>query len=266
MTNIFFKRATVALALQLLALFTYIYIGFFLYDFPRKLEYYFIVIAFSVFLDQLLHYAEHRKFKLLFSPVIAGSAIFMLVTSFSIFTYLIATLVAILSKYIIRVQGRHVFNPGNLGVLFVVIFFSEDVSLVPGQWGVDGKFILVAVILGLLACSFANRLVVALSYITSFILLAVTRSYLNNDPILFNVGPLLGMSGIIFQFHMITDPQTTPSEYKYQVIFGFCVAMLDVYLRSELILFSQFISLSVVCALFILYYNKREIKVIQAGL
>lgn len=266
MTNIYLKRGTIALALQLLALFTYIYIGVFLYDFPRKLEHYFIVITFSVFLDQLLHYAEHRKFKLLFSPIIAGSAIFMLVTSFSIFTYLIATLVAILSKYIIRIQGRHVFNPGNLGVLFVVIFLSEDVALVPGQWGVDSKFILVAAILGLLATIFANRLAVALSYITAFIVLAVTRSYLNNDPILFNVGPLLGMSGIIFQFHMITDPQTTPSEYKYQIIFGICVAMLDVYLRSKLILFSQFISLSVVCALFGLYYKKKELKVNQMSL
>lgn len=258
MVKMHYQKKTVALALQMLALFIYIYIGVYLYDFPRKLEHYFLIIGFALTLDQLLYYADHRKFKLLFSPIITGSAVFMLVTSFSVVTYLIAIFAAITSKYLIRVRARHIFNPANFGVLFIVIFFKEDIALAPGQWGVENIFILVAALMGLLASAFASRLTIAFSYMFAFAILAAIKSYLYLDPILFTMGSLFGMSGIIFQFHMITDPQTTPDEFRYQVIFGVCVAVLDFYLRSTLVIFSQFISLSIICALYGLCYKKNE--------
>lgn len=256
MFNNFFKQDVMALYFQLLSLLTYIYVGIALYDFPRNLNQYFILICIAIFLDQFLNYMEKGKLKLIFSPIIIASAVFMLVTSFSLNTYIAAIFVAVLSKYLIRIDGRHIFNPANLGVLFAVVIFRDDVVVVPGQWGVENEFILLAALLGLLASSFAKRIFITIAYIGTFAVLAFFRSYIYQVPILFTLGPLFGMAGVIFQFHMITDPQTTPSEYRHQFLFGSAVAILDIFLRTKYVLFSQFFSLGIICALYAYFYKR----------
>ena len=47
---------------------------------------------------------------------------------------LVAALVTIASKFVCRVDGRHLFNPTNFG-LVVMLAATGDVWVSPGQWG-----------------------------------------------------------------------------------------------------------------------------------
>ena len=42
--------------------------------------------------------------------------------------------VAIASKFFLRIDGKHVFNPGNLGIAAAVLL-TGDAWVSPGQWG-----------------------------------------------------------------------------------------------------------------------------------
>ena len=50
---------------------------------------------------------------------------------------LLCSLISILSKYVLRVNGRHLWNPSNLGVSAVLFLAPQTVSLLSIQWGND---------------------------------------------------------------------------------------------------------------------------------
>ena len=46
----------------------------------------------------------------------------------------LAATVSILSKYILRINGKHIFNPSALGIV-VVVLVTGNAWISPGQWG-----------------------------------------------------------------------------------------------------------------------------------
>lgn len=241
---------------QLIALLTYLYVGVFVFDFPRKIEQIFILILFGIILEESLSWIVDKRFKFPISAVITSIAIFILVQSYTIYAYLFASLIALGSKYLIRIDGKHVFNPANIGVIVVILLFRGDVALLPGQWGVDDAYIIVAIAFGVLASSLANRITVGVSYFLSYALMCLVKSLLFGGSWLFYIGPQLGMAGLIFLLHMITDPLTTPRRISEQILFGSLIGCLDFCLRSFNIIHASFLALAIVSSLFVLISSK----------
>ncbi|MCB0422921.1 MAG: hypothetical protein KDD61_18110, partial [Bdellovibrionales bacterium] len=151
------------------------------------------------------------------------------------------------------------------GVICALTFFRNDVALIASQWTVDFYHIAIAMTLGGMACFLAGRATVGLAYVGTFFLLGVVRMIIFDGHLLFYIGPLITMAGVIFQFHMITDPRTTPDDRYGQVAFGASVALLDVLLRTFQVLHSPFLSLAIVSSLqplFFLRFYLREARAI----
>lgn len=190
------------------------------------------------------------------SGTVTALAIFILVQSISLKAYIIALTIALGSKHLFRLEDRHVFNPANIGVICALTFFRSDVAVIASQWTVDFYHIAIAIVLGGTACTLAGRAPVGLAYIGTFLLLGLVRTVAFDGHILFYIGPLITMSGVIFQFHMITDPRTTPDNYKGQIIFGASVACLDVVLRTLQVLHAPFLALAIISSLQPLFFSK----------
>ena len=69
------------------------------------------------------------------SAYISGISVGILVRSPFLWPYVFASFISILSKYVLRLKGRHLWNPSNLGVSAVLFLAPQTVSLLSIQWG-----------------------------------------------------------------------------------------------------------------------------------
>ena len=68
------------------------------------------------------------------SALISSFSLSLLLKTNYLWVAVIASFVSILSKYIVRINGKHVFNPSALGIV-VAIVLTGNAWFSPGQWG-----------------------------------------------------------------------------------------------------------------------------------
>ena len=142
----------------------------------------------------------------------------------------LAAFISIASKYIIRFNGKHIFNPSALGII-TAIYFTGNAWFSPGQWG-SGMVILFAVLsLGFIVVTRVQKLDVSLAFLGTFGLLLFTRQVIYLGwPIDFFVQSISTGSLLLFSFFMITDPKTTPNHAGARVAWSMIVAAAAFYL------------------------------------
>ena len=120
----------------------------------------------------------------------------------------LAAVISIASKYIIRINGKHIFNPSALGIV-TVLFFTGDAWISPGQWG-SGIVILFAVLsLGFIVVTRVQKLDVSLAFLGTFGLHLFVRQIIYLGwPMDFFIQSISTGSLLLFSFFMITDPKT----------------------------------------------------------
>jgi Na+-translocating ferredoxin:NAD+ oxidoreductase RnfD subunit len=104
-------------------------------------------------------------------------------------------------------------------------------------------------ILGMITVIYAKQLEVSLSWLFGFIGFAFVRAFIAHSDPLRLLLPIAGPSFLLFTFHMISDPATTPQTRFYRVGYGFLVALLDAGFRFYEIPYGMFYSLFFVCGL-----------------
>jgi hypothetical protein len=170
-----------------------------------------------------------------------------------------ATAVAIASKYLLRVpvQGRprHFFNPSNLGITVTLLTFHW-VGIAPPYMFTEnlhdaGDWILPLFLVcagSFLNGRFTKRLPLVVTWLAAFSLQAVVRTAAEGLPTVSALLPLTGMSVLLFTFYMVSDPSTTPSSPRRQVVFAASVAAVYGMLVALHVVFGMFFALSLVCA------------------
>jgi enediyne biosynthesis protein E5 len=168
------------------------------------------------------------------SALISGLSLCLLLrTDQPLLVVPLAALVTIGSKFRVRVRGKHVFNPTNIG-LASMLLVTDGVWLSPGQWGNVAFFALLMACLGGLVAHRALRSDVALSFIASYATLLVARSLYLGEPMAIPLHRLQGGALLLFTFFMISDPKTTPDARGARVLFGALVALGAWYVQFRL--------------------------------
>jgi enediyne biosynthesis protein E5 len=196
----------------------------------------------------------------LLSAHITGLAVAMLVYSNErIWPIVLGTVVAIVSKSILRVPigagSRHFFNPSNLGITVTLLLFPW-VGIAPPyhfteNLGTVGDLLLPAVIIvsgTFLNARFTHKLPLIGAWLAGFFAQGLIRSLIFDTPPLAGLVPMTGVAFILYTFYMVTDPATTPSEPKAQVVFGLSVAATYGLLMFTHVVFGLFFALTIVCA------------------
>jgi Na+-transporting NADH:ubiquinone oxidoreductase subunit NqrB len=172
------------------------------------------------------------SFKSLKSALITGLGLSILLQTGSDLTLIVAGVLAISSKFIIRVNNKHLFNPANFGIIAGILLF-QDAWISPGQWGSDAYFLLILSLLGGFILFRIGRLDTSLLFLGSLFLLELLRTYIYQgwgmDVLLhkFSSGTLL-----LFAFFMITDPMTIPDSRKGRVLWSLIVSVLTFALSN----------------------------------
>jgi len=180
------------------------------------------------------------------SAYISGISVSILIRSTLSWPYIITAMISIASKYVLRYKGRHLWNPSNFGIswmLFTAPFVVAGLSI---QWGNNLYAMLVIWLLGLAIVYKAKKFHITITYVLSFLSFAYLRSILTGDPFLTEAAPLTGPMYQLFIFFMITDPATTVRSRKGQILVAFLIAVVEFILRMNQFIYAPFYALFLV--------------------
>jgi Na+-transporting NADH:ubiquinone oxidoreductase subunit NqrB len=144
-----------------------------------------------------------------------------------------AAVVAIGSKFVLRVRGKHVFNPTNVAIVLLMLG-SDGVWISAGQWGSQAALAFVLASAGLLVVHRAARADVTLAFIACWAALLVARSLSLGEPLTIPLHRLEGGAFLLFSFFMISDPKTTPNTPAGRILFAALVALVAAYVQFRL--------------------------------
>lgn len=180
------------------------------------------------------------------SAYISGISAGILIRSPFLWPYFFTSLVSIASKYVLRVKGRHLWNPTNFGVSAVVFLAPATVSVLSIQWGNVVAPMAVIWVLGTIIVWRVGRLHISATYVASFLLFSLVRSALTGTPWLAAVAPITGPMYQLFIFFMVTDPKTTVRSRTGQCVVVILVAFVEMLLRLVEIVYAPFYALFLV--------------------
>lgn len=173
---------------------------------------------------------------------------------------LFATATAVASKTVFRVrvgQGtRHFLNPSNFGITVTLLLFPW-VGIAPpyhftenlhgiADWILPGLIVLTGSFLNI---RLTHRLPLILAWLGAFLAQGAIRSLTSGTPLLAALLPITGLAFVLYTFYMVTDPATTPSGRREQVLFGIAVAAVYGLLLTAHVVFGLFFALTIVCVL-----------------
>lgn len=143
------------------------------------------------------------------SPLITAGSLTLLLRTGGPELVALAAFLAIASKAVLRVDGRHFVNPATFAIAVVVLSFP-GAWVSPGQWGTEGWAVVFGIGAGLAVTQSAKRLEVPFLYLASWALLLTGRALWLGDPLAIPIHQMGNGALVVFAFFMISDPMTAP--------------------------------------------------------
>jgi len=158
------------------------------------------------------------------SPLITALSLSILLRANEPIALGLAASAAIASKFLIRFDGKHVFNPANFAIAGLLLATGE-VWISPAQWGSRTWAAFLFASLAILVLSRAKRADLALAFLLSYVGLLFARALWLGDPLAIPVKQMQSGAILLFAFFMISDPKTTPDRRAHRIAFGALVAL-----------------------------------------
>src|SRR5436309_3939146 len=157
------------------------------------------------------------------SALISGLSLCLLLRTNVLVLAILTAAVAIASKFVLRVDGKHVFNPTNFA-LVAMMLLTGAVWVSPGQWGSTAVFGFLLASAGGLVVNRAARSDVTLAFLACYTGLLAARSLWLGEPMSIPLHRLESGALVLFAFFMISDPKTTPDSRAGRILFAALVA------------------------------------------
>jgi len=166
------------------------------------------------------------------SAIISSFGLTLLLKTNHFYVAAFAAMVSILSKYIIRINGKHIFNPSALGII-AAVYLTGNAWISPGQWGSNAVILFAVLCLGFIVTTRVQKLDVSIAFLVVFGGLLFYRQILFLGwPMDFFIQSISTGSLLLFSFFMITDPKTTPNHKTARIIWCMAIAIVSYYLAT----------------------------------
>jgi Na+-translocating ferredoxin:NAD+ oxidoreductase RnfD subunit len=180
------------------------------------------------------------------SAYVSGISIAILVRSPLLWPYLLGAMVSIMSKHVLRLRDRHLWNPTNFGMCALLFLAPNAVAPLSVQWGNDLWPMLVIWAIGLNAVRLARRAHITLAYIAAFLVFALIRAAVTGSSFATEAAPITGPMYQLFALFMVTDPKTTVNSKRGAVAVVVAVAFVEMLLRFAEVIYAPFYALFLV--------------------
>lgn len=168
------------------------------------------------------------------SALISGLSLCLLLRTNSLALAALAAFITVASKFLLRIHGKHLFNPTNFGLVATMLVTGGAVWVSPGQWGNVAFFAFLMVCLGGLVVMRAARSDVTIAFIVFYLALVIGRSLWLGEPLAIPLHRLQSGALLLFAFFMISDPRTTPDSGAGRILFAALVAWGAWYVQFRL--------------------------------
>lgn len=205
-----------------------------------------LAIVSAILAELILGRIFFGKWLNLASAYISGISVGILLRSPAFWPYALCSVLSIMSKYVLRVKGRHLWNPSNFGICVLLFLAPETVASLSIQWGNFIWPMLVIWILGSIIIWRAKRFHISATYVLSFFAFAFLRSWITGHPWQAEVAPITGPMYQLFVFFMVTDPKTTVRSKTGQCVVVILVAFMEMLLRLNQVVYAPLYALFIV--------------------
>ena len=163
------------------------------------------------------------------SPLITGLSLSLLLRADDPWLHALAGVIAISSKFVFRIDGKHIWNPAGFAIV-VLLFTSNGVWISPGAWGSTVWFAALLAFFAILVLHAARRSDIAIFFLLTHAALLFARAWWLGDPLAIPIHQMQSGALLIFAFFMISDPRTSPDSRLGRFIFAASVAVLAHYM------------------------------------
>ncbi|MFA5260724.1 MAG: RnfABCDGE type electron transport complex subunit D [Candidatus Omnitrophota bacterium] len=174
-----------------------------------------VVSAFGI--DSIIRQLRTKIFQIAESAIITGFIIGYVISSDEPwFVFVLASLLAILSKHVIRFKNKHLFNPAAFGIFLSTVLLGAST-----QW--MGTYIWYIVVpFGLYWAHKTRRMEIIIGYAIVFFLLFGANAMAQRTPLL----SVPGYISYFYVFVMVIEPRTGPAKPVGKYLFGGGAALL----------------------------------------
>ncbi len=167
-----------------------------------------------------------------FSVLISAMSLCLLLKTNDWYVSLFAAFLTVASKYVLRFNQKHIFNPSAFGIV-VTLLLTKDAWLSPGQWGSNAVIFFGVVTFGTIVVTRVQKLDVSLAFLLTFIGLLYWRQvYVLGWPMDHFIHSFSTGSLLLFTFFMISDPRTSPNHPIARIIWAVLIAVVSFYLAA----------------------------------
>ena len=203
-------------------------------SYPKTL----LAIGCSILSEIALSFLVYRKFPHLASAYVSGISCGILIRSPLVWPFALVAVLSILSKYVLRLHGRHLWNPSNFGISAMLFLAPVAVASLTQQFSNSVWPMLTIWVLGSVILWRLKRLHICVAYVSAFVLFAALRAALPGHheqglwpAFVGEVAPVTGPVYQLFIFFMITDPKSTVQGVGPQMAVAASVAAVECVLR-----------------------------------
>lgn len=157
------------------------------------------------------------------SALVTCFGLSILLRSDTLWVHPLAACVALSAKFVIRVNGKHLYNPANLGVILATTLLPGS-WISPGQWGNELAAAVWFVALGGAVVQRARRWDIAWFFLGGWLGLVALRVLWLGQPFAVWAHQLGSGALLLFAFFMISDPMTIPNRRGARVAYALIVA------------------------------------------
>lgn len=195
------------------------------------------------------------------SPLISALGLSLLLRVEHLPTMALAAFVAIASKFLLKVDGKHFFNPANIGIV-AALTLTHDAWVSPGQWGEELWYALIFLGAGGMVLKRVGRWDTTAAFLSSYALLEALRNLYLGWTWDVWLHRLSSGSLLLFALFMVTDPRSIPNARPARLIWALAIAALTFVLRnyfylSTAVFWALFFMSPLTIALDALWQSKR---------
>lgn len=167
------------------------------------------------------------------SALISGLSLCLLLRTNSAALAVLGAVITIAGKFVVKWKGKHLFNPTNFGLVFLMLV-GAPVWVSPGQWGNVAYFGFLMACLGGLVVNRAARSDVTYAFLVSFAAMQFGRAAWAMQRWGVPLHRLESGALLLFAFFMISDPKTTPNSRAGRILFACLVTALAGFIQFGL--------------------------------